>query len=279
MRFPSRPWITTPLLLLVLQTQASGQQPTLELWLDASDLTTIETDGIGVTAWRDKSSNDADMLRTADAPTLLTDQQNGMPGIELLETDVLKTGAHFANADEAHAVIMVCRPLLRAGRIFAYGSLNLSLLRIGALEDDRLGLQTNNNCLTNLPNAGINGTSARIYAVRREPSGTGQDVTFWRHDGGVETDFHTCAHLSIDLFELSNGGVNFPPSPEAGQIVFEVRAYTAPVLAASGGGPAISDAFLLGEMQALEDKWDPAPLSIDDTTESVTWGQLKSLYR
>lgn len=56
----------------------------LELWLDASDDTTLTLDGSLVTTWADKSASGNDFTQsvTANKPTVVAAAQNGLQGIE-----------------------------------------------------------------------------------------------------------------------------------------------------------------------------------------------------
>ena len=88
--------------------------PSLALWFDASDPTTIVQSGGAVSQWNDKSSNAYSVIQgtASNRPTYATNLLNGLPGIQLSTTTFLyQVGSSMPNfsSSPATTVYMVAK--------------------------------------------------------------------------------------------------------------------------------------------------------------------------
>jgi hypothetical protein len=88
--------------------------PSLALWFDASDPTTITQSGGTVSQWRDKSSNAYSVIQgtASNRPTYTTNLLNGLPGIQISATTYLyQVGSSIPNfsSSPATTVYMVAK--------------------------------------------------------------------------------------------------------------------------------------------------------------------------
>jgi len=88
--------------------------PSLALWFDASDQTTITQSSGTVSQWRDKSSNAYSVIQgtASNRPTYATNLLNGLPGIQLSATTYLyQVGSSMPNfsSSPATTVYMVAK--------------------------------------------------------------------------------------------------------------------------------------------------------------------------
>ena len=265
--------LMTPCLALSLMFctgTPSSAQPTLQYWFDASDQSTFELTSCVqqnnvVARWHDKSGLGNDLFRDLpndcdNTPLFLENQQNGMPGVEINAIDRLLGNAAYAGASDEHVGIIVCRldgpGSPAASRMLHYGG-GLSFLRETAEGRDDIVVQTNNSgpgpCFTYHQQSGSEAT--QVYAFRRvpDPSG-GQTFTVWRFGLGSQTVLHSCSPSSLYTLTLVTGH----SAPEAVEVVFEVRGYTAPSSGSTSTQSAlatISDEFVEGVMNNLAAKW------------------------
>jgi hypothetical protein len=88
--------------------------PSLALWFDASDQTTITQSSGTVSEWRDKSSNAYSVIQgtASNRPTYATNLLNGLPGVQLSATSYLyQVGSSMPNfsSSPATTVYMVAK--------------------------------------------------------------------------------------------------------------------------------------------------------------------------
>ncbi len=128
-------FVCTPLLLVPLAAPADGgpSREGLRLWLDASDVGTLDVCGNAVTRWRDKSGAN-NHARAVGAPLLLERAFEGHPALRLSGRDCFQLPPVVGKTGPITAFIVSSRPPTQGG---GAGWQRLISIRSGSAADNK----------------------------------------------------------------------------------------------------------------------------------------------
>lgn len=214
--------------------------PALALWLDASDIATVERgENDVVAAWRDKSSYGYDLALYAGTPTFYPDQQNGLPGIllkgESSVVDQLRGDETSICYNDSVTVIVAYRFDNDDNGQTVYSSSGNAIRLVG----DGANIRARwNNAIDLTMGHGVD-TEPRAFAFRR----SGSEFKGWRADTGeTQTMTQSTFADAITSFALSPAGCC---SVGYRVWIFEIQVYNEPM----------EDAFIESVLDELVVKW------------------------
>jgi hypothetical protein len=206
-----------------------AQLPTLSLWMDPTDSTTLTLSGSSVTQWRDKSATGAVFSTVNANPTYTASLINGLPGLDLTNASgFISVATQNLAANLTLAMILVVKSGIGGwGSFFTHGSRDLDI----ALERNSISTGTTLQFQSGNDNAGANITfTTDQVALYIGTMTTATSRVLSRFGGGTTTTASgtntSTISLGLQTIRIGRSDTGENCNSFIGEIVYYQRALT-----------------------------------------------------